>query len=97
MATINDLVTRKGVEEQVQGVGAVAWYGTVVAPAPTAYNAPLWVDIPDMSWLGQVKWGPCFWSSGLIAQPPVQYPHVGSPVLVIFDNRNQPWVVAIWQ
>jgi hypothetical protein len=53
------------------------------------------VDIPDISYMGQLKWGPCFWGKTLL--PTGVMPALGSPVLVIFDNRQQPWVVSIWQ
>jgi len=94
MPTIKDLISRPGVGDEVGGVISGPWYGVVIAPAPTAVLGKLWVDIPDISYLGQVKWQ-CYWSRNLL--PSGTMPVVGSPVLVIFDNRQQPWVVGIWQ
>jgi hypothetical protein len=95
VSTLKDLISRQGVSDETAGIGTGPWFGTVIGPVPTALQGNLWVDIPDISYMGQLKFGPCFWSKTLL--PTGVMPALGSPVLVIFDNRQQPWVVSIWQ
>jgi hypothetical protein len=97
MSRLDDLLTREGMDNETAGIGAGMWFATVTKPALLAVTDPLYVDIPEMSILGQVKWGPCRWNSKLYGLTGMTLPVVGTEVLVAFDNRQQPWVVAIWQ
>lgn len=94
MATLSDLSSKQGHEQALAGVGANAWFARVVEPAPASANDDLFVDIPEISILGKVKWS-CRWNASLLIPPSL--PQAGDEVLVIFDNRQQPWVVALWQ
>ncbi len=95
MAKLSDLISRTGADEAFSGMGSAIWYATVIAPAPANVNSPLYVDIPDISFFGETKWGPCRWNKNML--PASGLPQIGDEVLVIFDNRQHPWVVAIWQ
>ena len=97
VARISDLITRGALESETAGMGANMWFGTVAAPVPATMNDPLYVDIPDVSFTGQVRWGPCRWDSKIYALTGMTLPILGDEVLIAFDNRQQPWVVAIWQ
>jgi hypothetical protein len=99
LAKINDLISRAGADNGQAGVGANIWFGTVMPPAPATLGDNLYVDIPDISFISQVKFGPCRWDKHMLpVVAGVQaLPQVDDEVLVIFDNRQQPWVVGIWQ
>jgi hypothetical protein len=97
MARLDDLITRDGLDNELTGVGGAMWHGTVAHPAPTSVSDPLFVDIPDISILGEVKFGPCKWNNRLYGLTGMALPITGDEVLVVFDNRQQAWVVAIWQ
>lgn len=90
MAKVNDLVSKQHLDQDQGAQGAQVWYATVVGPAPAAAGDDLYVEIPEI--MMEIKFGPCYWNAGAGTSLPV----VGSEALVIFDNRQQPWVVA-WQ
>lgn len=95
MSHIRDLISRNGVNNETDGLGGNVWYGTVIAPAPATTNDFIFVDIPEFSFLGEVKIGPCRWNTGMLKTDAL--PQLNDEVIVIFDNRQQPWVVGIWQ
>jgi hypothetical protein len=97
MARLSDLLTRAGMDSETAGVGAAIWHGRVADPEPASVSDSLFVDIPDISIHGKVKFGPCRWNNRLYGLTGMSLPATGDEVLVIFDNRQQPWVVAIWQ
>lgn len=97
MSRIRELVSRQGADSALEGVGANMWHAEIAAPAPADVNDPLYVNIPDISYQGEVKFGPCLWNSQLYGLTGMTLPQEGDAVLVAFDNRQQPWVVAIWQ
>lgn len=97
MSRLEDLITSDRLDFEKSGIGANMWFGTVASPAPVAVTSPLYVDITDISIYGQVKWGPCRWNSKLYGLTGMTLPILGDEVLIAFDNRQQPWVVAIWQ
>lgn len=70
-------------------VYSTAWYGKI-AKAPTDITDTLEIVLPDFD--EQLRWGPCRWQS----RDDVSLPKRGDSCLVLFDNRNKPWVVAWW-
>lgn len=85
---IKDLASTHSVDDALAGVGSGPWYALVISPAPLSDTDDLWVKIPDLAI--EMKWGPCKWS---LATPTATLPQIGDDVLVIFDNRQQPWAV----
>lgn len=91
MAQLRDLISRDGVDEATDGIGASSWYATVLSPLPANLTDDLYVRIPDVSFVNDVKWGPI---------PSARWKRLGTvptlnqEVLVVFDNRQQPWVIA---
>lgn len=87
MALLSDLIDRRTKEHLVLSSGQ--WYAKVTIPIPIEISDNLFVIIPEISL--DIKWGPCRWNPRVLTLP-VE----GSEALVIFDNRQQPWVVAVW-
>jgi hypothetical protein len=89
MAQIKDLLTIGGNTKQgdTMPTNHVLWYGTVVGPLPPDLATKIWIIIPDID--SHYKWGPCRWLN-------LEVPHIGDEVLVVFDNRQNPWVIAVW-
>lgn len=54
------------------------------------FNDPAYVIIPNLD--PNLKIGPCRWQ----ARDSATLPTRGKDCLVIFDNNNEPWVVAWW-
>lgn len=107
MSDVRDLL-----EDTVRNRQSIAgmWYGLVTAPAPLLETDPVYVIVPDID--HNTKFGPCFWSPRAtktlidVSQAPeavniiefatIKLPIVGSECLVIFDNRQNTWVVE-WE
>lgn len=84
MATLTDLIRQnKPALANMSGV----WYARIVAPEVVGLNDFVWVEIPDID--SSLKFGPCRW-------PRSDSPDLGKEALVVFDNRQQPWVIGIW-
>ena len=69
--------------------GRIVWYATIAKDA-TDLSDLLPVVIPEYD--PALEWGPCRWQ----ARDAVSLPNKGDRCLVIFDNRNQPWITAWW-
>jgi hypothetical protein len=65
------------------------WYGTIANDA-TDFTDLVDVVLPDFD--EKLQWRDCFWQS----RDATTLPQRGDKCLVMFDNRNQPWVVAWW-
>ncbi len=87
MARINSLVPDAQHPGNAPGFPSGTWYGYVVKPLPVLLSTELWVVIPDID--PTLKWGPCRWLGHAL-------PDEGTEALVLFDNRQNPWVI-IWQ
>ncbi len=86
------------------------WYAQVCQPLPVTEIGDLYVIIPEID--PDTFWGPVFWqprvtlvptdvsespeSTNLVDVGQVQLPVIGSECLVIFDNRQNVWVV-MWR
>lgn len=84
MADIRDLIPQTVRDHTIFSAGI--WWGYVCKLMETT-AAPIPVVIPDIS--RDLVWD-CMWTK-VGTTPPV-----GSEVLVVFDNRQHPWVLAIW-
>lgn len=77
--------------EPVQHMSKV-WRGLIAANVADL-TSKAYVTIPDMDPDGPgIRIGPCRWQSRDAVSLPVR----GDECLVIFDNDNEPWVVAWW-
>lgn len=65
------------------------WFGQIAEDA-TDFNDKVMVVLPDF--LEDRQLGPCFWQS----RNDVDLPQRGHRCIVMFDNRQQPWVIAWW-
>lgn len=84
MATLTDLID---ISEREHQTIAGFWYGRVVKPVPVDQTTKMYVVIPDIS--ASTKWGPFRW-------PISEIPTEGQECLVVFDNRQNGWIVALW-
>ena len=75
------------IEQQPRPDGG--WFGYVAKNVPSLTTA-MYVILPSFDDTAQV--GPCRWQS----RDDVSLPTKGDEVLVVFDERRQPWVVAWW-
>lgn len=64
-------------------------YGYLVAPIPEDATQMCYVVMPDIS--NEIRWGPMRWPKQAISLM-----ILNAQVLVTFDNRQTPWVVAVW-
>lgn len=68
------------------------WRG-LISSNPINVNTKVTVTLPDLPDPGdKLRLGPCKWQS----RDEVSLPTIGDECLVIFDNTNEPWVVAWW-
>ena len=74
--------------EPVRHLGKI-WRGSF-ARNVASLSARAYVILPDMDPSLQI--GPCRWQSRDAVSLPVR----GDDCLVIFDNDNEPWIVAWW-
>lgn len=65
------------------------WFATI-AKTVTDFNEKAMVLIPEFSPHNEV--GPCFWQ----ARNSTDMPQKGHRCIVVFDNRQQPWVLGWW-
>lgn len=65
------------------------WYGTI-AENVTDFDVKAFVILPDFDPDKQI--GPCFWQ----ARNNIDLPLRGNRCIVIFDNRQQLWILAWW-
>jgi len=65
------------------------WFGTFSAAVVDIADLAS-VILPDFD--TQLTWGGCRWQS----RDATSLPAKGDECIVMFDNRNQPWVVAWW-
>lgn len=70
-------------------LGQGAHYATVAENA-VDFTDEIEVILPDFD--DNMRWGPCRWQS----RDAIGLPKRGDECLVMFDNRNQPWIVAWW-
>ena len=66
-----------------------AWRA-IVATSASDTDDKVEVVIPDFD--RELRWGPCRWMQRDITSRPER----GDLCLVLFDNRNEPWVIAWW-
>lgn len=65
----------------------IAFFGTITATAPTE-GSDVFVDIPSLGITeGPCKWEPRPTDGGVIL------PQAGDEALLIFDDRNQAWIL----
>lgn len=84
MAIVKDLVGKDKTEFPViSGM----WYGRIADPVPPDLIHFMYVIIPDIS--PDIKFGPCRWNRS-------ETPGLDKECLVLFDNRQNPWVITIW-
>ena len=86
MATLNQLIP-ESIRRHESDDGPM--YGQF-ATAPGSITEKVYVIIPDLD--VYTKFGPCWWQT----RDAVSLPNVGDKCLVIFDNRQYPWVIAWW-
>lgn len=67
---------------------ARVWAGSI-ATTVTDFSDRVYITIPE---LGNLRLGPARWQ----ARDAVSFPARGDECLVIFDNKNEPWVVVWW-
>lgn len=65
------------------------WYGQI-AEDVTDFNVKAMVVLPDFA--PNTQLGPCFWQ----ARNGVDLPERGNRCIVVFDNRQQLWIIAWW-
>lgn len=66
-----------------------AWSG-IIASNPNDFADPVQVTIPGLE--ATLRWKCRKWQ----ARNDVDLPQRGNPCLVMFDENNDPWVVAWW-
>lgn len=69
--------------------GRIIWTGVVAATA-VDFTTLVPVTLPDYD--PTLQWGPCRWQS----RDAVSLPRKGDDCLVVFDNKNDPWIIAWW-
>lgn len=65
------------------------WFGYVARNVPSLTSL-MYVILPSFD--DSQEFGPCRWQSRDSSSLPTK----GDEVLVLFDDRRQPWVVAWW-
>lgn len=86
MATVDDLIP----EAEKSGPALSGnWYGYLVDPIPIGITDECYFVLPDID--PNIKWGPARWPKQALS-----IMAVNREVLVIFDNRQNPWVVDVW-
>lgn len=85
---MDEEVAREARLERTGGRRSV-WYGKI-AKNVTDLAQFAEITIPEFS--GELRYQRCRWQ----ARGDVALPLRGDECLVIFDNRNQPWIVAWW-
>ena len=84
MAILKDLIDESSREfPTIPGF----WHGKVVDPVPPDQITRMTLVIPDIS--PDHKWKNCRW-------PVADVPSLGQDCLVVFSNRDEPWVIALW-
>lgn len=107
MTDIRELIP---VDQRDHAVVQGMWYAKIVAPVPVLETDYMYVVIPDID--NDVVWGPCRWqprskkslvnvAEGVEAAHNINLmipdpPAAGREALVMFDNRQHPWVVTWW-
>lgn len=70
-------------------VGISLWFGKFATDV-LEFSDKAYILLPDFD--ATKRFGPCFWQS----RDDITLPQEGDRCSVMFDNRQQPWVIAWW-